>query len=153
MKRQALLNLIDRMKNDVDDAHFNMALWLFPVGLPYTNIEFKREEDIPYCKTGGCLAGEVFLGLTPEQRAEYKKEANARGHDPAYTAGVAELGLNAVEADVLFSPSAVSSMRKWTRVQAIQVLEHIRDHRVIDWGRVVGRASCFKEPLPIEFID
>lgn len=155
MKRQPLLDLIEHMKK-IDDDHFNMKAWIFRVGdSAFKGIRFDGEESIPHCKTGGCLAGEVFLMLTPEKRAEYKKKHESGYCGVVEAAAIKELGLNYDEARALFQPTVGEAMVDWTRQQAIQVLEHIRDHQVIDWGRVLSIPHSLPHltPIKVELTD
>lgn len=131
MKRAPLNALIQRLKDEVDDAHFTMRYWLWRNDLNVAG-EYYSEEDIPYCKTAGCMAGQVFLSLTPEKRQEYLKQNSGSDHDLYVTAAETELGLSKKEASLLFAPSGLD-LRYVTRQHAIAVLEGIRDNQMIDW--------------------
>lgn len=154
MNKDKVIALRDRLVNEVDDAHFNMDRWLSKVVPDETGnvgVHYYDETSIPHCKTAGCMAGQVFLGLTPEQRLAYKDQfsrSSSRGnYAPSLMAmvGAMELGVSWLEAHELFEPAGLSLIN---RADAIAMLNHLLEHNEINWGKVnvwVGR----NRPLPV----
>lgn len=147
IKREPLNALIQRIKDEIDDNHFNMRMWLSSIVDQSLNspwgLDYKSEEDIPYCKTAGCIAGQVFLGLmTAEERQEALVKFAVQ-RTMSDTAGIIaraaadKLGLNLVPANVLFVPMSMYHLKNITRQMAVQVLENIRDHGVLNWKAVL----------------
>lgn len=147
IKREPLNALIQRIKDEIDDNHFNMRMWLSSIVDQSLNrpwgLDYNSEEDIPYCKTAGCIAGQVFLGLmTADERQEDLVKFSGQRTMSATAGTVAraaadKLGLNLVPANVLFAPMSLCNLKNITRQMAVQVLENIRDHGVLNWKAVL----------------
>jgi hypothetical protein len=137
MKRSKLMSLIARLENEVDDDHFWMGAWLAPSKRrdDYQFIHYQSEESIPHCQTAGCIAGTVFLGLTPEQRKEYITRFGE--HGLVEKVAIHELDLTYLQGIVMFEPGAMSSI---TRQHAIDMLKHLNATGFIDWPRVLPEA-------------
>lgn len=140
MKRDKVVWLIDVLRHVVDDNHFHMAKWLCRAEDRMAVI-YRCEADIPHCRTAGCIAGTVFLKLTPEQRADYKNKAwsDPEGGTATFRAGKDELGMTSEEAFRLFEPIEVTELGLITRQEAIAVLENILVNETIHWATVIPR--------------
>lgn len=134
MKRSILLWLINQLENEVDDDHFWMGAWLAPVnrGGNYEFIHYVSEKSIPHCKTAGCIAGTLFLKLTPEKRREYLERYGENAL--VEKAAKAELGLNYEQCSALFEPGAMTDIK---RQHAIDVLKNLNTNGVINWAVVL----------------
>lgn len=159
MKRAAVEDLVRRLREEVDDDHWDMSHWL--AGLErrtdgtvcgYHTVAYRSEEDIPHCQTAGCMAGTVFLGLTPEKRAEYAARYGELDNGFVKFVAREELDLNSAESYVLFEPfMASSNFARATRERTISMLEHLLETGVIDWGKAVPDASFSPTPLQVQF--
>lgn len=141
MNRENVQRLLDRLKNVVDDDHFYMANWLSTANDEHAGVYYDgTEESIPVCKTAGCLAGEVFLGLTPEERLNYfNTNKNKFEHNELISViGRKELGLEQHEAQHLFQPDMGLALHRIKRHHAIAVLEIMLAENAIDWGKAEG---------------
>lgn len=145
MKRDRVEWLVNRLKNEVTDAQFRMRAWLSSYVLidddnypEYDSFSYHGEESIPPCKTAGCMAGTVFLGLTAEKRLELAQaHAGALSDLPRITAKL-ELGLTMPEAQDLFEPfMAGRHFDRITRDMAINLLENMLVSSEINWSVVV----------------
>lgn len=161
MKRAAVENLIRRLRDEVDDEHWDMSHWLSGISrMPdgafnrHFPITYRDDDDIPHCQTAGCMAGTVFLGLTPEQRVMYQKEYGELDNGFVRYCAMQELGLSSSEAHILFEPFAsISDFERATRQRVIQLLENLLDTGVIDWSTVVPDVSYVPQRLEVELTD
>lgn len=150
MKRTVLNQLIQRLKDEVDDNHFNMAAWLSKVTGFRDYVEYDgTEESIPYCKTAGCIAGQVILMLTPKQRQEsFKKWSKTYVGCPpsAYIEQHAReiLGITHSEGCVLFAPLSMTDLHKIKREHAIAALEGIRDTGQLNWRKAAPHVPDYE---------
>lgn len=143
MKRKMLLWLIRRLKNEIDNKHFRMSSYLYRNDKG-ESCEYTSEGDIPHCKTAGCIAGTVFLGMKPKERQKLiPKNTNLDYWDAdVHEIARKRLGLTAEQASELFSPDI--PLNEITRKHAIKVLEIIRDKGVLDWSLVLPK-KLFQE--------
>lgn len=133
MKRAALRALIERMENQVDDDHFRMNSYVTPVDQNTISPGvYSGEKDIPYCKTAGCIAGQVFLGLTPEERQKYKGMTFTAA---ASLAAKDTLDIDNETARALFEPGAYWRI---TRETALKALKGIETNSVLDWKKAIS---------------
>lgn len=161
MKRSVLEWAIWRLENEVDDAHFNMSNWLVPVAGGGTII-YRSEEDVPHCKTAGCIAGTMFLGLTAEQRMAAVKHFYSRDFmDTSFLpmkAAADMLGISPKVRDALFVPGTTSVHESITRKTAIKLLKNILIEGTLDWPSVLSPSqrqslrlsAC--DPIKIELV-
>lgn len=157
MKLAALRALIERMENQVDDDHFVMSTYVRPIDhAAFQPNTFTGEETIPYCKTAGCIAGQVFLGLTPEEREPY---VGLRFTEAARQAAMDTLGIKQDLAYALFEPGAY---RQITREIALKALKGIEADGILDWRAVLGfddqntewhLTLAAREPIKIDLVD
>lgn len=128
-RRKVIEWLIQRLKHEVDDKHFRMDYWL---SVNDKATCYYGEHDIPFCKTAGCLAGTLFLGL-PEKLREAYAELRARGSADILEAATEQLGLSEKQAQELFLPD-VYALKLIKRKHAINVLKRMLTHSEINWA-------------------
>jgi hypothetical protein len=157
-RRKVIEWLIHRLEHEVDDDHFVMELWLQRRS-DGESIWYCNERNIPHCKTAGCIAGTLFLGLPKKIRKAYTKLDDIWGDHGAPAANVEfaareQLGLSAHEADNLFAPST-SSLRNIKRWHAVATLKRMLTHSEINWAEANPTLPWYSwyKPVPITITD
>jgi hypothetical protein len=156
-RRKVIEWLIHRLEKEVDDAHFVMELWLMKRS-DGQGIVYHNERDIPYCKTAGCLAGTLFLGLPAKIRKAYVKigYTDSRDRMSANIEGAAQeqLGLTDQETRCLFIPD-IHNLKLVKRMHAIAVLKRMLTHSEINWQEANPDIpfSVYLHPVSITLTD
>lgn len=157
MKRASLERLIEWLK-DQDDEHWNMGdtLGVRDDTETWDLMEHGEElERIPLCHTAGCLAGHCILLQNVDEQRMIPMEVigNSIINKAADFLGIERSDDYLTLKEFLFTPALTYG--DVTRLIAIDVLEHIRDHGVLYWGKFVKSrygivGSGANSPLPIE---
>ena len=153
-RRKVIEWLIHRLEHEVDDRHFHMEMWLCEANEEANGILYHNERSIPYCKTAGCIAGSLFLGLPAKLRRAYAQlpENNYDGVADVGQAAQEQLGLSKREAHRLFVPDA-ENINKLIRQNAIDVLKRMLTHSEINWRAIVPEQCSGSTPTPITLTD
>lgn len=159
MKRERVEWLLNQLETVVDDDHFYMPNWVSLIN-PKEENRLDRytptvvgDEPLPPCKTAACMAGHIFLTLSPEKQREYQRlhdgEKAGAMYPAVFTGARYELGATYEEAKYLFAPQMTRSVSTITRGDAIAHLRHLLEHSELNWPAIMPAFHFFGDPISV----
>lgn len=147
MNIENINKLIHHLKSLKNEENFSMNQWLRFGWFGDSEVDWDDEpasrlveqmHEKGDCGTVACIAGHAAILKAAE-------EGDTSGKYDIYSArDQAEnwLGLTEQQADVLFEPRSIAEfMIEFSREEAIQALEYMRDHGEVRWPKRVSRAG------------